>query len=149
MKNERTFETIVGVFVLLVSVWFFQYVYNKSKWSDVNAYLISAHFSRADGLSEGVDVKISGVPVGKITKITLQDFIAVVTFTVDKSIALPKDTTAKVASDGLFGGKYMSLDPGIEEQTLKGGDSIKRTISAINIESLIGKFLFSKDEKKS
>jgi phospholipid/cholesterol/gamma-HCH transport system substrate-binding protein len=150
MENERTFETIVGVLVLAVTVFFFHYVYTKSGWQIADGYTLTAKFDRADGLTEGTDVKISGIRVGKIisTDVDAQTFLAVVKFTIPRKIELPKDTIANVASDGLLGSKYLSLTPGGEEESLKNGDEVERTNGPINLESLIGKAMFSQDKDK-
>jgi phospholipid/cholesterol/gamma-HCH transport system substrate-binding protein len=151
MEKGRAFETIVGVFVLVIAIFFFHYVYQKSGWQGVDGYELTAKFDKADGLSEGVDVKISGIKVGKILSMSVDpnSFLAVVKFYVAKDIKLPKDTSASVASDGLFGGKYLSLTPGGDEATLKEGDEIENTSGPINLESLIGKFVFSQNNKEN
>ena len=148
MEKGRIFETVVGVFVLIVTVCFFNFVYTKSGWRSVDGYVLSARFDKADGLSEGIDVKVSGVRVGKIDSIEVdpKTFFAIVKFHISKDIKLPTDTRAAVSSDGLFGGKYLSLIPGGEEETLNDGDEIENTTGAINLETIISKFMFSKDE---
>ncbi len=148
MEKGRTFETVVGVFVLIVAAFFFNYVYTKSSWKSIDGYVLKARFDRADGLSEGTDVKVSGVRVGKIDNIEVdpKTFFAIVTFHISKDIHLPSDSSANVASDGLFGGKYLSIVPGGAEETLKNGDEIEETTGPINLESLIGKFVLSKDD---
>jgi phospholipid/cholesterol/gamma-HCH transport system substrate-binding protein len=120
----------------------------KSSWKSIDGYVLKAKFDRADGLTEGTDVKISGVRVGKIDSIEVdpKSFLAVVTFHISKDIKIPVDSAAGVTSDGLFGGKYLSISPGGEDETLKNGEEIERTTGPINLEGLIGKFLFSKDE---
>ncbi|MDR1551792.1 MAG: outer membrane lipid asymmetry maintenance protein MlaD [Holosporaceae bacterium] len=151
MEKGRTFETVVGVFVLIVAAFFFNYVYRKSGWQKTDGYVLSAKFDRADGLAEGSDVKISGIRIGKILslKVDPETFFAIVTFCVPRSLNLPKDTSANVASDGLFGGKYLSLVPGGDEEVLKEGDEIESTSGPVNLESLIGKFLFSQKGEAS
>ncbi|MDR0631745.1 MAG: outer membrane lipid asymmetry maintenance protein MlaD [Holosporaceae bacterium] len=148
MEKGRTFETVVGVFVLVVAVFFFNYVYRKSGWHGMDGYVLTAKFDKADGLSEGGDVKISGIQVGKIIsmKVDPHSFFAIVKFYVPKELKLPRDTGANVASDGLFGGKYLSLTPGGEEESLKEGDEIENTAGPINLESLIGKYVFSQSK---
>ncbi|MDR0968320.1 MAG: outer membrane lipid asymmetry maintenance protein MlaD [Holosporaceae bacterium] len=150
MEKGRAFETIVGVFVLAVAIFFFDYVYKRSGWQGADGYELIARFDKADGLSEGVDVKISGVKVGKIISVSVEpeSFFAVVKFYVSKNLKLPKDSSASVASDGLFGGKYLSLTPGGETEFLKENDEIENTSGPINLESLIGKFVFSNDKNK-
>ncbi|MDR0678012.1 MAG: outer membrane lipid asymmetry maintenance protein MlaD [Holosporaceae bacterium] len=149
MEKGRTFETIVGVFVLMVAVFFFNYVYTKSGWRSTDGYMLTAKFDKADGLSEGGDVKISGIKVGKIIKIKVdpESFFAVVTFYVPGELRLPKDTSANVSSDGLFGGKYLSLIPGGDDDFLNEGDEIENTSGPLNLESLIGKFVFSQNKE--
>ena len=148
MEKGRIFETVVGVCVLIIAACFFNFVYTKSSWRSIDGYVLKAKFDRADGLTEGTDVKISGVRVGKIDSIEVdpKTFFAVVTFHISKDIKLPIDSGASVTSDGLFGGKYLSISPGGDEETLKSGEEIERTTGPMNLESLIGKFLFSKDE---
>ena len=150
MEKGRTFETVVGFLVLIVAVFFFNYVYTKTGWQGLDTYTLTAKFDKADGLAEGGDVKISGIKVGKIisTEVDPSTFFAVIKFYVSKDIKLPKDSSASVTSDGLFGGKYLSLTPGGEEETLKEGDEIENTTGPINLESLIGKFVFSQDKEK-
>ena len=45
---------------------------------------------------------------------------------------------------GLLGEQYIGLDPGGDEQVLKGGDKIAKTQSAVVLESLISSFMFNK-----
>lgn len=150
MEKERTFETIVGICVLIVAACFFNYVYTKSSWKSIDGYVLKARFDKADGLSEGTDVKVSGVRVGKIDSIEVdpKTFFAVVSFHISKEIKIPTDSSASVASDGLFGGKYLSIVPGGAEETLKNGEEIDETTGPINLETLIGKFVLSKDDQK-
>lgn len=149
MEKGRVFETVVGVLVLIVAACFFNFVYSKSSWKSIDGYVLKARFDRADGLTEGTDVKISGVRVGKIDSIEVdpKTFLAVVTFHISQDIKVPTDSCASVSSDGLFGGKYLSIIPGGEEETLNNGEEIERTTGPINIEGLIGKFVMSNEEK--
>lgn len=151
MEKGRKFETIVGFFVLIVTTFFFNYVYTKSGWKKDDGYVLTATFDKADGLSEGVDVKISGVRVGKIlsTSVDPETFMAIVKFYVSNNMKLPKDTCAAIQSEGLLGSKYLALLPGCDDENLKDGDIIYHTSGAINIESLIGQFMFSKNDNNS
>ncbi|MDR2646398.1 MAG: outer membrane lipid asymmetry maintenance protein MlaD [Holosporaceae bacterium] len=148
MEKGRTFESVVGVFVLIIASFFFYYVYMKSGWQSVDGYLLTAKFDKADGLIEGGDVKVSGIKVGKIVGVSIDptSFLAVVKFTVLEGLKLPNDTSASVSSDGLLGKKYLSLTPGGNDAFLKGGDEIGNTSGPVDIESLIGKFIFSQNK---
>ncbi len=150
MEKGHIFETVVGIFVLIVTVGFFNFVYSKSSWRSIDGYVLTARFDRVDGLSEGTDVKVSGIRVGKIDSLEVdpKTFFAVVKFHIFNHIKLPTDTSAVVSTDGLFGGKYLSLVPGGEDEYLKNGDEIEHTTGPISLETIVGKFLFSDDKDK-
>jgi len=104
-----------------------------------------ARFDNIAGLSVGGDVRIAGVKVGTVTgeQIDPKTFSAVVSMTVQNDIQLSKDTSASIISESLLGGKYISLSPGGDETDLKPGQTITITQSAVSLEELLGKFIFS------
>jgi phospholipid/cholesterol/gamma-HCH transport system substrate-binding protein len=62
---------------------------------------------------------------------------------INNDIKLPDDTSASISSDGLLGGNYVGLSPGGSNTMLAPGQSFAVTQSAVNIEDLLGKFIFS------
>ena len=48
-----------------------------------------------------------------------------------------------MVSDGLLGGKYLQLVPGGDEKLLAPGGTVTITQSAVNIEQLLGNFIFT------
>jgi phospholipid/cholesterol/gamma-HCH transport system substrate-binding protein len=77
------------------------------------------------------------------TRIDPQTYQAVVTFTVSNAIELPTDSSAVVTSDGLLGGKFLALAPGGDSKMLAAGGTVEITQSALSLEELLGKFIFS------
>ncbi len=63
------------------------------------------------------------------------------TLNLDAKLALPTDTTASIQTAGLLGDRYVALQLGGEEKTLKSGDEISFTESAVILERLIGKLV--------
>jgi phospholipid/cholesterol/gamma-HCH transport system substrate-binding protein len=63
---------------------------------------------------------------------------------INKGVAFPKDSSAKILTAGLLGEQYIGLEPGYGETNLAAGDTIKATQSAIVLENLISQFLYSK-----
>jgi phospholipid/cholesterol/gamma-HCH transport system substrate-binding protein len=143
--RRNVIETVLGAVVLLVAALFVIFAYTNASLRTVSGYQLVAKFDRVDGLNTGSDVKMSGIKVGTITgqDIDPQSFLAVVHLSVDPRIKLPSDSAAEVVSDGLLGGKYLSLVPGADSKLLEAGGEIKFTQSPINLESLIGQLLFS------
>ena len=99
----------------------------------------------------GTPVRISGVKVGVIINevIDPKTYFAVVSFSIQNDIKIPDDTIAKVSSEGLIGGKYLSLMPGGSDVMLNSGEEVKYTQSSVNLETLIGKMIFSKGDDES
>jgi phospholipid/cholesterol/gamma-HCH transport system substrate-binding protein len=65
--------------------------------------------------------------------------------TVDPSVQLPTDTIALVSTESLLGGKYMSLEPGVDETMVKtdGTGRITRTQAPMRLDDLIGQMIYS------
>ncbi len=147
-KNSNYFEIIVGTFVLFSAIFFLFTSFQSTKVSSANGYHLIAKFENIDGITNGSDVKISGVKVGTIESQFLdeKDFRATLKINIDKSIKLPVDSSAKVGSEGLLGSKYLSISPGGDDQDLKDGDEIQFTQSSVNLEDLLGKFIFNSDK---
>ena len=62
---------------------------------------------------------------------------------IDDSVDIPVGSRAIVSTSGLLGGKYIRISPGASDDNLANGDKIKFTQSALNIEDLIGKLMYS------
>ena len=138
-------ETLLGAAVLAVALGFLAWAYGRSDAGDPGGYTLRAKFDRVDGLEIGGDVRISGIKVGRILAQGLdpQPFRAEVTFSVRNGIELPSDSSAAIVSSGLLGGKYLAVVPGGEDQVLADGGEIKLTQSSVNLEDLIGRYIFS------
>ena len=148
-KNKSIIEIISGAFVLIISFFLIAYTYKKSYWQVQKTYLLKADFDSVDGLREGSPVKISGVIVGTVTSISInqETYSAVVTFYINDSVKLPKDTTAAITSESLLGSKNLSLTPGGEKEFLLSNDTIFNTQAATNLESLLQKYIFNSEPK--
>ncbi|HYZ25155.1 MAG TPA: outer membrane lipid asymmetry maintenance protein MlaD [Rhodopila sp.] len=145
MGRHSVAEVITGAFVLVIAIGFLAFAVSHSGRSVGSGYPLHASFAHIDGLNVGGDVRIGGVKVGTVTDEQLdpKTFEAVVSMSIQDGIELPKDTGAAVTSESLLGGKYVSLSPGGDTTNLKPGDAITVTQSAVSLEELLGKFIFS------
>lgn len=142
-------ETILGAVVLLVAIGFLAWAYTRSNVASGGGYTLNAAFDRIDGLDVGADVRISGIKVGSVTAQHLdpKTFRADVSFSVADGIDLPRDSSAAIVSASLLGGKYLAVTPGGEEENLKDGQAITITQSSINLEDLIGQYIFGSAQR--
>jgi len=150
--NRNIVETVLGAVVLLVAGIFLAF---SMRAGDVGAaagdYEITADFAGIGGLSVGDEVQISGVKVGNVSAVELDEetFLARVRMNVNQDLKLPTDTAALISSESLLGGKYMALEPGADEEIIPNGGRIQYTQAPQNLEQLLGQFIFSmqQDEK--
>lgn len=143
--HRNLIETILGGVVLVVAAFFLIFAYSNASLRTVQGHEYIAKFNRVDGINPGSDVKLSGIKVGTIKSISIdpKTYVAVVHLNVDRSIELPTDSSAEVASEGLLGGKYLSLHPGADDKKLPPGGEIRFTQGPVNLEEMIGQFMFS------
>ena len=147
--KKSSLELLVGAIVLCVGVGFFTYAYSRSGTQTTNLSTYEASFDRVDGLVEGADVRMAGVPIGSVVALDINPttYMARVKFSVRDEVKLPKDSSAEVSSDGLLGGKYLALVPGGDDAFLDPGATIVHTQSSVNLESMIGQLIFSKQSE--
>jgi phospholipid/cholesterol/gamma-HCH transport system substrate-binding protein len=148
MQGRSWAEVATGAVILAVALLFLGYAVLNSGRGTVGSgegTRLSARFDRIDGLSNGADVRIAGVRVGSVTdmRIDPQTFGAELTMRVDSGLRLPDDTSAEVTSEGLLGGRYVSLVPGGSDKVLADGGRITQTQGSVSLESLLGRFIFS------
>lgn len=148
--KRNLIETIMGAVVLCVAVFFVVTAYRSSGIESESGYQISALFDHVDGINRGTDVKLGGIKIGSVEEMKLdpKTYRAELVLGINNEIKLPTDSTAEISSDGLLGGKFVSIVPGAEEDMLKSGGRIEYTQSSINLEQLLGKFAFGSADSK-
>lgn len=72
---------------------------------------VSAHFTRAVGVYEGSDVRVLGVTIGRITKVTPQGRTVRVDMEFDKKYRIPADASAVVVPPSVVSDRYVQLAP--------------------------------------
>lgn len=148
--KQNIIETLIGFVVLIVALLFFLFAYNQgSQNSNQEGYMLRANFQSVEGILTGSDVMIAGIKVGAVKSLILDNnsFMAKMELVINNDIKIPADSQAVVASSGLLGGKYIMIVPGADDEILKDKEQIKMTQSAVNLESLIGKLIYSISNK--
>ncbi len=152
MRGPRL-EFAVGAFLLLAlaSVLVLALASTNGKFGfGGDTYPLKARFSTIGQLRVSAPVKIGGVIVGQVSDVSLdpQRFDSIVTLSIDGRYKdLPADTSAGIFTAGLLGESYVGLNPGGDPETLKPGDEITLTQSAVDLMQLVGKYMFSGADK--
>lgn len=110
--------------------------YNRAFVSSVDVDLTTGPVGNA--LQKGSDVKLNGVPVGRVSKVSADGQGAVVTLALDPDTSkeLPRSTTARLLPKTLFGERYVSLVRPAEPagEGLSSGDTIGQDVSDESVE---------------
>ncbi|ORJ58926.1 virulence factor Mce family protein [Mycobacterium simiae] len=142
--NLRGVAVRLGIFltVCLLTASLLVAVFGEVRFGAGNTYY--AEFTNVSNLREGKLVRIAGVEVGKVEKISINpDATVRVEFTADNSVVLTQGTQAVIRYDNLFGDRYLALEEGA------GGLAIlaprqtiprSRTKPALDLDALIGGF---------
>ncbi|WP_040795842.1 MCE family protein [Nocardia higoensis] len=103
----------------------------------------SAVFTNASGLSNGSDVRVAGVPLGKVESVRLHDDgHALVTFDLSTRRPLTTATTAAIRYKNLIGDRYLDLSEGEgDSRPLSDGRiPVSQTTPALDLDQVVNGF---------
>ena len=148
--KSNTFEAIIGALVITLSIVFLYFGFSSIKLNNSDSYNILALFNRIDGIKIGSDIRMSGIKIGSVSKQELDNksFEAKVSMSIDSKILIPDDSSAKITSDGLLGGNYISIEPGGSDIFLSNDEEIFFTQGSVDLIGLVGEALFSVEGEK-
>ncbi|MCV7058511.1 virulence factor Mce family protein [Mycolicibacterium gilvum] len=106
MKNLRLWVGLVLVALLVVGVALLVRTTDK-----VNRVNVVAYFENSNGIYEGDDVRILGVPVGRITSIEPEPERVKISFWYDDRYDVPADAAAAILSPALVTARAIQLTP--------------------------------------
>jgi len=143
-------ETKIGaltVIALAILILGYSFLKGNDVFASENKFY--AVYSNVDGLSVSKPVEVNGFPIGRVSRMTLQqDGHTLVEFKVDSKYDIPKNTLAKLEGD-LLGNKTISFELGdskemAEDKAMLQSDikgSIAETLQPVQkkVEVIIGK----------
>ena len=71
----------------------------------------TAHLSNSGGVRVGDQVRIAGIPVGKVTGVRLAAAVVEMKFDIDRSVVVGSESTLDIKLLTPLGGHYVALDP--------------------------------------
>lgn len=154
MESTRTRELGTGLFIFL---GFAALLFLATQTTDLEeyggdgaAYRVTARFEDVAGLKTRSPVTMAGVNIGRVESIVFDNdrLDAVVTLRINERFnRIPEDSDASILTAGLLGSKYVGIGPGGSDVYLTDQSELQITQSAVVLEQLISKFLFSQAEK--
>lgn len=137
--QKFTAEVKVGLFVILavLLLGYMTFRIGEITFGREKGYLVYGIFANVAGLDVKAPVKIAGVVVGSVETVNLDDARAKVGMRIHPGVKIRKGVTAAIKSESLLGEKYVEMIQGREEGFLKEGDTIYKSVSVADLDSLI------------
>ena len=143
--NKINLEFTLGLLILIVSlISIFYYSSKINLLNKIETLQINSSFFDIGNTSIGNDVKIKGVKVGEVSNIKLdqENYMAIVTLSINNSIKIPDDSVFKISNNGFIGPSYIEIQSGNSEELLKNNDYSINNIDAVSLEEIINNFIF-------
>ncbi len=139
-------EITVGLFVVLglLALAYLSVKLGQIQLGGGNTYTLTAVFPTVAGLQAGATVEVAGVQIGRVEKINLVDFEAVVTLRLESRVQLQDDAIASIRTRGLIGEKYVRITPGGSDHPIADGGRIHEVEAPFDFEDLLSQFIQGK-----
>ncbi len=145
MNKKINIEFILGLLILIISLISIFYFTSKiNLFNKIETLQVNSNFFDIGNTSIGNDVKINGVKVGEVSNIQLdkENYMAIITSSVEKSIIIPNDSIFKISNNGFIGSTYIEIQLGNSDEPLKNNDYSVNNIDAVSLEEIINNFIF-------
>ncbi len=125
MKISNEFKTGLVIVAAILATAIF---YLKTTDFSAHPYKVKTYFNLADGVKEDAVVKLCGIEVGRVEKISFTyspETKVELVLTLKDVAKIHQDATAFIATTGLIGDAYIGLTPGSPDKPfLKDGDVV-------------------------
>ena len=74
-----------------------------------------ATFNYVEGINEKTEVQLAGIKIGNIKKISISQDGVVINGYIAREYDIPEDSIIRIKSEGIFGKKALSIEPGFGE----------------------------------
>jgi len=142
MNKEAESNWKLGMFVIVGLVLFILIIYFVGKQQNLfgSNFQLKSKFKTVSGLKVGNNVRFSGISVGTVSEIALEnDSSVVVILTIQKEVQkyIKTDARASIGSDGLVGDKVLTISPGTSSNKIIKDNAFIASTSPIEMNDLM------------
>lgn len=153
-------EAKVGLLVLggAVILLYMTFAVGKYEFGAKKGYVLEATFDSVAGIDDKAAIRMAGVKIGTVEKVSLEDGRARLVLRIDPGVKIARGSEAGVKTMGLLGDKYVEIIPqrktayGAEspEQSAfyRAGERIETTTSPSDVDKLVGQLSAIADDIK-
>jgi len=141
--KKTNIEISVGLFIFvgLLCMAYTSIKLGNVTFFNTDYYPLQASFTSVSGLKKDTNIEISGVQVGKVKSIHLEDYQAVVDIMIKNGVEIQDDAIASIRTKGILGDQYIEILPGASDVILEPGDAIFDTEPPFDLISILKKFV--------
>ena len=126
IKNE-TKVGVLAAFAIALLIIGYNFLKGNSIFSSET--VLFARYTHVDGLGVSKPVLINGFQIGRVDQLTLQpNGTIIATLKIKDKYDIPKNTTARLESTDLLGGKAIVMDLGNSTEYAKDGDTLNANV---------------------
>ena len=110
--NSKYHLKISLIFCISLTILFFLI---KNITNINNSIHFVANFNYVEGINNNSEVQLAGIKIGEVNQIMISSDGIKVNGYIDREYNIPEDSIIKIKSDGIFGRKALSIEPGFGE----------------------------------
>ncbi len=148
--QKNYIESLLGccIVILTITLLFVFFSRNDQKIQG-SLTAVTAYFQTVAGVSKGTDVRLGGVKVGRVldVRIDSESLSPLLIIGIDKTYKIPSDSSFSIRSEGIMGGKFVSIEVGVGQESITPGQVFYNNQSSLDLESIVGQVVFGGDKK--
>jgi phospholipid/cholesterol/gamma-HCH transport system substrate-binding protein len=130
-------EAKVGAFVLAGLVCIAAAIFLLGDYTFERRYTLYVTFNDVANLTKEAPVKLSGVEIGKVKDLVLEDHHAKVVVAIRHGVDVYNDAAFSIGSTGIIGSKYLQIDQGHSSAGVMPPGSVVRGVDPVSIEKAL------------
>lgn len=145
--KKSSIEIIVGLFICvgLLCMGYISIKLGNVTLFNNDYYPLQASFTSVAGLKKDTHIEISGVQIGKVESIHLENYQAIVNILIKNGIEIQDDAIASIRTKGILGDQYIDILPGASDEILSPGDLIMDTEPPFDLLSILKNFVIDNE----
>ena len=142
MNKDAESNWKLGMFVMVGLLLFILIIYFVGKQQNLfgSNFELKSKFKTVSGLKVGNNVRFSGINVGTVSEIGLEnDTTVVVVLTIEEEVQkyIKADARASIGSDGLVGDKVLTISPGTSSHEIIKNNAFIKSNNPIEMDALM------------
>lgn len=145
--KKSSIEILVGLFICvgLLCMGYISVKLGNVTLFNNDYYPLQASFTSVAGLKKDTHIEISGVQIGKVESIHLENYQAIVNILIKNGIEIQDDAIASIRTKGILGDQYIDILPGASDKILSPGGLIMDTEPPFDLLSILKNFVIDNE----